>query len=791
MTLRAVIFGLLLGTLIAGATYFNDHVVRQTPLVGNLLPIAVFAVAALLVLAWNPLAWRVSRRLVWRASEVAVMAAIALAACGWPGTGFFRFFAANQAMPAHWIKTNPSWRTHQVLSYVPSGAPDLAEGFVRDWPGLIQSLTSPQALPIWSRLDEDTRHVVHEAAASGTVGFDGRRTVLAALNRVIHGETLDADDVAVDPPHARAWGNRRVLERLLPGHVLAPPPMHEGVLLLGGREDERVTGPLVMGRPEQAWHDVSAVPWDVWWPVIRFWGGIALLLGLAYLCVIVIVHPQWTRHEQLAYPIARFVEELSQQDDRGGWPTIARDRLFLGGMITVMLLHLTNGLATWYPGYALHVSLRFDFTPLLTLWPSLAQTGGARPTFSPTLYPSVIAFTFFMTGAVALSLGLSQVVWVLLGATLMTRGLSIGAAADGRASQLLQLGACVGVAAVTAYTGRRHYAAVAARALGRGSAADAPGICAIAAWGLVACVAGVAWMMHRGGLPWPLGLTFVGCVMLMFVTLARVNAETGAFFVQIGFSPAIVLAAIFGFEHIGPTAFVVLSLASFMLVPDQRQALIAFVANGLRMVDRPRAEPSSPPIGVPRIVPLLAAMIVLSFAVALVTTLVTQHRLGVDPNDWIARQAIPHAAFDNLAQQLAAWSATDALSDVTARTQRFAPSGVAWDGQVLLWLGVGVTLVVTCGLLRLRVAWWPIHPVLFVVWGTYPAIMFFASFLIGWVIKVATLRLVGARGYRTLKPLMVGVIVGELLAALAWLIAGAAHYLLVGVPPARYAVFPG
>ena len=50
MTLRGVILGLLLGLGISFATFFNDWVIGQTPLIGNHLPISVFGFAVVLLL---------------------------------------------------------------------------------------------------------------------------------------------------------------------------------------------------------------------------------------------------------------------------------------------------------------------------------------------------------------------------------------------------------------------------------------------------------------------------------------------------------------------------------------------------------------------------------------------------------------------------------------------------------------------------------------------------------------------------------------------------------------------
>jgi hypothetical protein len=105
---------------------------------------------------------------------------------------------------------------------------------------------------------------------------------------------------------------------------------------------------------------------------------------------------------------------------------------------------------------------------------------------------------------------------------------------------------------------------------------------------------------------------------------------------------------------------------------------------------------------------------------------------------------------------------------------------------------MGVVLVAVFSILRLRFTWWPLHPVMFLVWGTYPMMRFSHSFLLGWAIKVAVTRLGGGRKYRELMPFMIGAIAGDLLGGLVFMILGGAYYGTEGViPPAVYRIFPG
>jgi hypothetical protein len=108
----------------------------------------------------------------------------------------------------------------------------------------------------------------------------------------------------------------------------------------------------------------------------------------------------------------------------------------------------------------------------------------------------------------------------------------------------------------------------------------------------------------------------------------------------------------------------------------------------------------------------------------------------------------------------------------------------------LLAAGIGLGLVLVFGALRLRLSWWPLHPVIFLVWDTYPLACFSHSFLIGYIVKTAVSRLGGHRAYQSVKPLMIGFIAGDLLGGLFWMAFGAVYCLWTGLDPKVYQYFP-
>jgi hypothetical protein len=92
-----------------------------------------------------------------------------------------------------------------------------------------------------------------------------------------------------------------------------------------------------------------------------------------------------------------------------------------------------------------------------------------------------------------------------------------------------------------------------------------------------------------------------------------------------------------------------------------------------------------------------------------------------------------------------------------------------WDfGVGNLSFGIGLTILLFC--LCLRWPAWPLHPIGLVMVHTYASGQAWASVFAGWLIKLVMLRYGGARLYRAARPVFLGLIVGEVLAAALWLI---------------------
>jgi hypothetical protein len=84
----------------------------------------------------------------------------------------------------------------------------------------------------------------------------------------------------------------------------------------------------------------------------------------------------------------------------------------------------------------------------------------------------------------------------------------------------------------------------------------------------------------------------------------------------------------------------------------------------------------------------------------------------------------------------------------------------------------GVAFALLLGALRMRLVWWPFHPVGYATASSWSMERLWFCIFIGWLAKSLIVRYGGAQAYRRALPFFVGLILGEFTVASAWSVFG-------------------
>ena len=793
MTKRSLILGLAGVLFICGLSFFNDRVLRSTYMVGNHMPVSVYGLLIIFVLALNPLL----KKLALTGREIAVILTLVLASCVVPGAGLLRSFTDSLIQPHRYKKTEPGWAQLSALEISPAD--------VRDYGSLARLLRTR---------GDDAESRARAVVASRVGQFDSEKALLARLNELLTDDTFARDEAFDDvrlpgwlarlrdrdpetlQEHERATLNRGLIDVLFEGAIAVRWPgvveqVPHTMLADVSRDEDAVLGGFTQGLGSVSAHArVRDVPWGGWTRTFLFWVPLILSLWGAVLALAVVVHRQWSDHEQLPYPIATFTDALlpSGDDPR---PGVLRNRYFWIGAVPVVLIYLNNYLYEWAPETLIYLPTRVDLSGMASLFPTFASGGGTR-LLAPTVLFSVVGIAYLLPSDVSFSFGIGPFLWALVAGALAGYGISLNGTIEGSAgyialkpSTFLLFGANIAVFIAIIYTGRRTYATIFRRSLGMKADDEArpTEVWAARAFMVLAAlfVMQVAW---GAGVGLFLALMYAAVLLIMFVTMSRLLAEAGLFYMQPYFFPCVMLWGLFGARAIGPGTLLIMQVLTMVLAIDPREALMPYVTNALRLLDRREA-----PLGKAGI--WAAGAVVIGLAVALPVTLYIQYDQGSAVWEGWGTHGVPKMPFKNAVSVQDRLSAQGVLA-ASERASVLDRLGMVSPNGACLWaLFIGLAVTLGAAFARLRFTWWPIHPLLFITWGTEPLRRICGAFLIGWLVKVLVMKYGGVHTYARVRPLMLGLIAGEILGALVPMVIGVIYYAITGLPPKAFLVMPG
>ena len=620
---------------------------------------------------------------------------------------------------------------------------------------------------------------------NGTAGRLSRRLALAPGELAV---VLAATLMACFPPSS---GLLRYAVRImmlpwyyLPGHpewaehglleaipsALFPAPGPQAALATPGSPEhiayQRVYQGYFSGLAQGThWIPLGDVPFAAWARPLLFWGPLVVLLSIACVALQFVVHRQWSRHEQLGYPLAQvFGSFCSRADDRPGVPDIFRSRLFWWGFAPVFLYYLLDFLGMKFPQSFPRMAESF---PALRSWwvpthqaiPAIKHAGGYQWLLTgQTLYFTIVGAAFFVSTEISLTMGLAPALLVAFGVLWYYASGKPVVAEQVNASSG---GAYLGYAIILLYTGRTYFAALARRAAGLRARAGAPddesdgGAAVLAARVFVVAILGEMAVLRLMGLEWALAILFALMVHTVFLIFTRIICETGIPFLGTDWSEFGQLVSLVGPATVGPRGLVMGHWLHNILLVDPRECLMPYVATSAKL-----AEDRGLPLR--RVFLFLCGTVVLALGVAFVATLYTQYNLGALGT---ADNFAPHGAvrfpLDTCARLMREMKD---VGDFEAAGQGsfFSRLGlVRPDPQTAPFFLGGTLVVVAISLLRFKFARFPLHPVAFMVWGSYACGVCWGSFLVGWFVKTLVVRFGGGRAYQELKPLFIGLIAGE------------------------------
>ncbi|MFB3881238.1 MAG: DUF6785 family protein [Armatimonadota bacterium] len=495
----------------------------------------------------------------------------------------------------------------------------------------------------------------------------------------------------------------------------------------------------------------TSLPWHLWWLMVSRWFLFFGPLWLLMICLAALVRKQWADRERLAFPLVQFPQEILRADERGPSAGFLTSRFVWIGAAAVFLVHLLNGLHRQLPAIpSIPTFVEIDTSRWNTPW------DGAGWIYIG-VYFSAMAFGYLLPLEVAAGFWVSVLFIKAQGVVLRAIGYEGESAWGGIIADITkheQMGGLLVLAGVLIWLLRGTLADAFRRAFSRAQQVDDSGEPIGYRWAVYGTILSVLacflWLMAAGMTP-AYAAFYVLLLIAIMLVLTRIIAEAGLLMVQVSFSPLDYLLLSGGTAALGPGNLTVLTFVDCSFGWDLREFLMPSVLNGFRLAELQG-------IATRKVVPAIALALILCLLVGVPAFLITFYKPGAaQSGNFDHIYSHPHRYFAALASHL---------------QTPVQPSTVQY-----LSVLVGGAIVTALSWLRLTFVWWPIHPLGFVMATSWASLNLWFSLFLGWLFKLAIIRYAGLRGYLQFRPLFMGVILGDVLAALLWIIIG----LITGV----------
>ena len=472
----------------------------------------------------------------------------------------------------------------------------------------------------------------------------------------------------------------------------------------------------------------SEMAWRPW--VIPFISWFVFMMALYFVMVfmMVVMRKQWVRSERLTFPLTALPLEMTGK-------TFFKDRLmWLGFAIPFTILSI-NSLHYYFPAI-----------PQLAVWRWINLYKGSTYIIVNLSY-SILGFSYLVNLDVSLSLWLFHLLSRLETVIFSVFNYTIpgGTPAQSGSSPMTThqgMGGMIVLVIFILWMSRRHLGGV-LRTIFKGG--EEEGSFRVAFVGIILGIIFLGFWLWASGMPSFVVPLFLFVAFVVFVGLTRIVAEGGVGFVRAQCIPQPFVVYGIGSRALGTQGLVSVGL-TYTWVSDVRSIVMTSALHGFKMADSINLDGKKIVRGA-----LLASF--LAFAVSYVTIIRTGYWFG-------GLNAQKTWFFHSLPVVVA--------QEITTKLQQ--PVGLETVVPRWMFTGIGAGFMSLLIFMRYRFLWFPVHYLGFPINDTWIIANAWFSIFLGWFIKLVTLRWGGLRTYRTLRPLFLGLVLGNIACAGMWLI---------------------
>ena len=495
------------------------------------------------------------------------------------------------------------------------------------------------------------------------------------------------------------------------------------------------------------------IPWRAWLKPIAGWSAFVLVFYCVTICWTVLLRKQWVEHERFTFPVVQLPQEMLQSPTSSAYLNrFFKSPLMWFGFSIPVIWHGLKGLHLYFPALP---SPPMDFAIARYFTEKPFSALGWWPTLHLFIYPSIVAIVYLLTLEISFSFWFFFLLGKLETVFIYATGSKVNQA-DFHQNQ--QMGAVLVFIGFILYIGKRHFGGAFASLFGRKPKDDSnePLPYAWAAGGLILGTLLLILICQAAGMSVWVALLMLGIFLGISTVGTWMVANGGLLFIIYSFLPSEYLITLFGSTRVNAASWTLVAYERVLMF-DMREILMPGVMNNFKLAEPLRLKQR----------PFLIAM-----GIAIVIAMGVSYYSSLD-------LAYTHGAV-NLQHWTYMISTTVPFTRLTSVLQN--PSGIEL-GRIGAFLFGGTTTVAMLWM-RHHYLWWKLHPIGSLLMTSYAAYCFWGSFFIGWLLKYTVLKFGGVALYRKLRPVVLGVILGECCIGGIWIVVG----LFTGI---GYRLLPG
>jgi hypothetical protein len=511
------------------------------------------------------------------------------------------------------------------------------------------------------------------------------------------------------------------------------------------------TWPLPQGK-DALWHFYEGspgglIPWDVWLGPLIWWGIFALSLFLTMTCIMVILRKQWVEYERLAYPMVQLPLAMIDDGDpeqHGAMKPLFKNWLLWAGFIIPFAMGSLNALHSYY-----------EMVPTVTTnLPSIPILRGMAA-IQLRVSASMVGFSYFVPPSIAAGLCFFYLVTTVQRGMWGFMGWGTKEDAMGAYSQYTEpdiihqaMGAMIILVIGTLWIGRAHLKAVFRKAFtGDPSIDDSDEILSyrMAVGGTAIGLLVMAVWLWQIGIPPAVVVLLLASAFIIFIAISRTVAQGGVANMFPPTNPPDFVVSGVGSSVIGAKGMGGLSLCYAWSV-DTLILMMTAVANGLKLLTEMGAVHKHRRLfgGIVAVI-----LVTLPTSIGLILFLGYEHgAINLSP-----------FYFNNVSQY------PFQFMQINIDTP-FEPSWIGWAHTA-----AGAIVMAALMAVQHHYLWWPFHPLGYPVSCVFGGMWF--SVFIALVLKTTILKYGGPLLLARVKPLFLGLILGEASVGGFWVVVDA------------------